>query len=201
MPSPENKWFANRGQVLQIIIGALALILALIIGHKNAWNELMGNHFVSLGALLLYALVGLVIFWLFIVWRKTLNQSNSQRLSLNVQKLDTKVSFDEGAVYKLKVTKFMRNASGYCINVRLLKFVPDKIRVSAFPRDALQVKHARRGWEPEPSDEEVHVRHGDHFRAWITPESGLSKQDVERSEGRIGTLVLLVNDQELPIQL
>src|ERR1035441_1826614 len=53
----DHKWFANRGHMLQIAINALALL----IGGKETWKDLMNSQFFSLGALLFYALVGLVV--------------------------------------------------------------------------------------------------------------------------------------------
>jgi hypothetical protein len=41
-------WFANRGQMLQIGINALALI----IGGKDAWKDLLASQYFSLGAVL-----------------------------------------------------------------------------------------------------------------------------------------------------
>lgn len=58
-----RKWFTNRGQMLQIGIS----ILALIIGGRNAWKEMLASQYLSLGAVLFYLLVGLVVlsfFWM-----------------------------------------------------------------------------------------------------------------------------------------
>jgi hypothetical protein len=50
-------WFANRGQIIQISVAVLALILAAI----QAWPKLQSNQFLSSGAILFYLLVFLVI--------------------------------------------------------------------------------------------------------------------------------------------
>ena len=68
MSSHEQKWFANRGQMLQIAIAALALVIS----GQNAWKDLMASHFLSWGAFLFYALVGLVV--LSFVWMVRSNQ-------------------------------------------------------------------------------------------------------------------------------
>lgn len=62
MASQDRKWFANRGQMLQVGINALALAIT----GKNAWSEMMASRFLAVGALLFYALVGLVV--LSFVW-------------------------------------------------------------------------------------------------------------------------------------
>ncbi|SPE35760.1 hypothetical protein SBA3_2300021 [Candidatus Sulfopaludibacter sp. SbA3] len=57
MASQGRKWFTNRGQMLQVSISALALVVA----GRGAWKGMLASQFLSLGALLFYALVGLVI--------------------------------------------------------------------------------------------------------------------------------------------
>lgn len=53
---PEN-WFANKGQIIQMAVAVMALIL----GAIREWPTLKDNEFLSAGALLFYALVGLVV--------------------------------------------------------------------------------------------------------------------------------------------
>jgi hypothetical protein len=50
-------WFANRGQILQLVVACIACVFA---GTK-AWPEMKQNEFLSAGALLFYALVALVL--------------------------------------------------------------------------------------------------------------------------------------------
>lgn len=53
-----STWFTNRGQVIQVIIGVIALIFAGI----NAWPNMRGNESFSTGSIVFYLLIGLVIF-------------------------------------------------------------------------------------------------------------------------------------------
>jgi len=50
-------WFANKGQIIQISVAILALILA----ASQAWSKLQNNQFLSPGAILFYLLIFLVI--------------------------------------------------------------------------------------------------------------------------------------------
>ncbi len=52
-----NQWFANKGQIVQTLLTGLGCVFAAI----KAWPEMKSNEFLSLGALLFYALVGLTI--------------------------------------------------------------------------------------------------------------------------------------------
>jgi hypothetical protein len=52
----ENRWFANRGQMLQIGIATLALLS----NGRIALREILASQYFSWGALFFYALIGLV---------------------------------------------------------------------------------------------------------------------------------------------
>src|SRR5262249_49593524 len=69
-----GNWFANRGQFIQTIFAAVALVFA----GANAWNSLKGNEFFSGGAILFYALVILAFVS---VLRATLLHRNSDQIS------------------------------------------------------------------------------------------------------------------------
>ena len=56
-------WFTNKGQLIQIALATLSCIFA---GAK-AWPDLKGNDFLSIGALLFYSIVLLLISLLFVV--------------------------------------------------------------------------------------------------------------------------------------
>ena len=63
MTSHEPKWFANRGQMLQLGMNAVAVLLS----AKGAWSDLATSRFFSLGAILFYLLIGLVlvsVYWM-----------------------------------------------------------------------------------------------------------------------------------------
>lgn len=52
-----TKWFANRGQILQLVIA----LVACVFGAIKAWPEMKANEFFSGGAILFYFLVFLVV--------------------------------------------------------------------------------------------------------------------------------------------
>ena len=76
-------WVANKGQVIQILAAVLAVILAGI----NAWPKLQGNQFFSLGAILFYVLVLLVVVVASRAIQPSLISSNEPDLSANPLKL------------------------------------------------------------------------------------------------------------------
>ena len=55
---PEG-WFANRGQIVQVALGALAFLLACIV----AWPSLQANELLSPGSLLYFTIAAFVIFF------------------------------------------------------------------------------------------------------------------------------------------
>ena len=69
MAACEPKWFTNRGQMIQVGINALALIIT----GKPALKDMLSSHFFSFGAVLFYCLVGLVI--LSFVWMVRSNRA------------------------------------------------------------------------------------------------------------------------------
>lgn len=60
-------WFANRGQILQIVLQLIALIIA----GRNAFPSFMANELLSLGALLFYALVASILVSLWFVFSRS----------------------------------------------------------------------------------------------------------------------------------
>ena len=52
-----EEWFANKGQIIQIILGAIACIIAGIKG----WPDMRRNNLFSAGALLFYLLIAIVL--------------------------------------------------------------------------------------------------------------------------------------------
>jgi len=80
MASDEQRWFANRGQMVQVGINALALIIS----GKSTWGELMASRFLSWGAVLFYVLIGLVV--ISFIWMVQTNQSNSAARKDSVHK-------------------------------------------------------------------------------------------------------------------
>jgi hypothetical protein len=62
----QQKWFANRGQVIQVVIGAIALVLAGI----KAWPSFRGDQVLSMGTILFYVLILLTVLS---VWRLVRN--------------------------------------------------------------------------------------------------------------------------------
>jgi hypothetical protein len=62
--STHERWFANKGQILQFGFQAAALLVGvagLIVASVKAWPDLTSNQYFSSGAFLFYFLIGLVV--------------------------------------------------------------------------------------------------------------------------------------------
>jgi len=55
-----NKWFANRGQIIQIVLAAVTLALA----GRNAWPDIKKYELLSGGSILFYLLAAGVVVWI-----------------------------------------------------------------------------------------------------------------------------------------
>jgi hypothetical protein len=102
--------------------------------------------------------------------------------------------------YPLKVYVEMRNDSAYAIDVRVLDYKRNAVQAKHVVLGALQVKFNR--WFPGPdSAERIAAHPGQLFRAWIpVDETGSFSNSVVKSlRGKIGTLVLSVNEQEVSV--
>jgi hypothetical protein len=53
----QNSWFANKGQFFQLVVAAIACVLAGI----KAWPELRVKEVFSFGAIVFYALIAVVV--------------------------------------------------------------------------------------------------------------------------------------------
>ena len=60
-----NKWFANRGQLIQAALAAVAVILS----GRNAWPDMKKIEFLSGASILFYLLAAGVLLWIGRAWR------------------------------------------------------------------------------------------------------------------------------------
>lgn len=161
---------------MQTTINALALVIT----GRSAWKDMMTNHFISLGALLFYGLVGLVVLSFVRMARgnRSMPQgpppaASSQQPQLTPVDLVPESSPASSQwTYKSKVRIFLRNDTGADIVAANPRW-----RVCAYglPVQAQLVPRLQlegpNGWDaddwPMPELAEVRVPPGRVFRIWI----------------------------------
>jgi hypothetical protein len=121
---------------------------------------------------------------------------------LRIVKLSDQVEYDATATYPLKVRMQLRNDSTVAVDVQLQEYRPDLITVRALPTEVFQSR-LRDLWYPkEHGAGRIALYPGQQCQAWITPDDGkFNREQVEAHRGRIGTLVLRVNGQDVEIKL
>jgi hypothetical protein len=198
---PQTHWFANRGQIMQVAINAVALIAT----TKGAWPDLAANRFFATGALIFYALVASV---LVSIWQlaRAVRAGGIQAApeSPEIALLDASVvQLQQGpAQYPLKCRAKMRNESARCIDVQMAGFRPKHVTLKKFETSALQVKLAKDWMPPKEAIDRVAVLPNQEFQAWVgIDETKFTEDAVRRLRGEIGTLVLRINGQPYEVKL
>jgi hypothetical protein len=108
---------------------------------------------------------------------------------------------DPGVVYPLKYYVEAINDSRKCVAVRVSEFKPTAVTLQKFVPDTLQVM--LNGWCPRPNTtDSVALLPNQRCRAWIGVDAGkFTKADLERLEGKIGTLTLTADGKKIPFAL
>jgi hypothetical protein len=109
---------------------------------------------------------------------------------------------DEVATYPLKLRMHLRSDSTFTTDIQLQEYRPELVTLRAFPIEVFQIR-LRDSWYPrEHGVGHIALLPGQQFEAWIAlDESKFNRAQVEGYRGRIGTLVLLVNGQNVEIKL
>lgn len=183
-------WFANKGQVVQAGIAAIAAIFSGINASKGAQVDPFGA-----GAILFYILIALVL-----VSAAQLLRTWRRRPNLKV--IDAHVRAVSGLTYPLKYRVRMRNDSAGCIDVQVSRFEAKKVTVKRQVTSVLQVKLDEDLWPDKKGVDRIAVLPGQQFQAWIgIDETKFDPSKVELLRGDIGQLILLVNGQTIEIKL
>jgi hypothetical protein len=110
---------------------------------------------------------------------------------------------DPALTYPLKIRVTMRNDSTQCVDVRLSAYLENRVSAKQpFVTKALQLELSNE-WLPKINGEvRIAVLPGQCFRAWVGLDDKLfTREQIEKHEGQIGILILLVNDKMLEISL
>src|SRR5262245_41356287 len=124
-----GKWFANKGQVMQVGIGSAALILS----AKNSFPDLKKSEYFSGGSILFYILVALVITSiskLVTEWKRLSSITTSAPSEVSPEPLTKLEAYahcidDPNLRYKSKVRVKLRNDSKHCIDVKPPRWITE----------------------------------------------------------------------------
>jgi hypothetical protein len=106
-----------------------------------------------------------------------------------------------GAGYPLKYRITMQNNTAMVAEVRIAEYRPKRVTLKRLVLEVLQLWFGE--WLPAPDGvDRIAVYPQQQFRAWIgIDESKFNAQQVEALRGQIGTLVLRVDGEEVPVDL
>jgi hypothetical protein len=119
-----------------------------------------------------------------------------------IVKLSDRVELSDNTAYPLKLRMHLRNDSIVTADIQLQEYRPELITLMGFPTEVLQLR-LRDSWYPKDHGAgRIALYSGQQFEAWVAIDAGkFNKAQVEQHRGRIGTLVLLVNGQNVEIKL
>lgn len=110
-------------------------------------------------------------------------------------------SDEPGIQFPLKYYLETINDSRKSIAVRVVEFVPNAVTLQKFVTATVQVMFDK--WCPRPiATDEVALLPNQRCRAWIGVDAKrFTKDDLDRLEGKIGTLVLTANGKRISFNL
>lgn len=187
----------------------LAIIAAIWAGrHFDWWPRLLANYPTPLWFTVLIVAFGIlaaaVVAWKQLQLNLARAQTPSFDLEPNIKTIDVTippVNTEKILTFPLKCYVQLRNDSSACADVRLSEYKPNTVPLKEFVVDVLQVK--LRSYLPSDHGvDRVAVLPGQFFRAWVAIDSAkFSADQLNQLRGRIGTLVLLVNGQQVNVAL
>jgi len=193
-------WIANKGQVIQIVLAAASCLVAGI----KAWPELKGNEFLSLGAILFYAVALLVIV---LTIRALVGHANKSTLPAPVEAqhilkllsatLDPRAT-DPGINYKAKLWCVFTNQSDKMVKVFSPKWltVEGDVGLQSPAVFRYQLEHTLGSWRQGRWDKQelktVQVEPGQSFRMWIGLDTFKPHEYLEEKKRtvQLGTLIV-----------
>jgi hypothetical protein len=129
--------------------------------------------------------------------------ARQQRLAPNIRVVETRISYvgDKDLGYPLKCHVVLQNESSEPADVRLSDYIADAVTLKRFPLDVFQVRFEQQ-WLPVKTVDRVAVYPTQLFQAWVgADERKFNEAQLNQLRGRIGTLVFLVNNKPVRIQL
>lgn len=159
-----------------------------------AWNT-----FSSLPAILLTVGVIAVVGLVFILVWKVRNRRTPRIEPVG----DVDVTFDEGAVFRLKCWVRLRNDAAECADVQIINYTQKRVNLT-FVTNVLQINFGNDWYPPtgKPGMERIPVLPGQLFQAWVgVDEKNFNKDQVLALRGQIATLVFRVNGRRLNVDI
>lgn len=166
-----------------------------IMNLHDVWNDPVGSKVIAgLMVLVVSGLLSGLAKWPKRLWmpppalRRTHAYSSDQRA-------------DPGVSYPLKYYLEAINDSRKCVAVRVSEYQPNAVTLQKFVPDTLQIMLD--GWWPRPkTTDSVALLPNQRCRVWIGVDATkFSKADLDKLEGKIGTLVLTANGKKIPFEL
>jgi hypothetical protein len=176
----------------QVIAGIILAMLA--VGRAVYRENFMKPYPVPLWAIFLIAFVFVRTWSLFVRKRKP---------KISVQSV---VATDPPSgvqlTYPVKLYVTCRNDSKFAIDVRMLEYKPKLVQHRQFVPGVVQILIGQAWLPSDHGVERIAVLPGQLFKAWIgVDERQCDAVKVNGLKGRIGTLVLSVNDRPIPFEL
>jgi hypothetical protein len=116
---------------------------------------------------------------------------------------DVDVTFDEGAVFRLKCWVRLRNDAAKCADVQIINYMQKMVNLR-FVTNVLQLNVGNDWYPPtgKPGADRLPVLPGQLFQAWVgVDERRHSKNEVQALRGQIGTLIFRVNGKRLNVDI
>jgi hypothetical protein len=190
----QNRWFANRGQVLQLIFAAISASVGICVFLKP------GNFLKSLPPWATWGLfgvaIGLVISYMLQLFFRTPALSTEQPEWLKVQDIQFDKTDRAEITYKRKLRIVITNVSGKHILIGPgTNWTPDNVPIQPLPHPKWQMEGPGgwhdNSWAAEESLE-IHLRPNVTTRIWIGLHMDATEDEVRRNTvtRSLGTLII-----------
>ena len=167
-----------------------------IIGSILVWAGAYFGSVMTVLAVGLAAVFGIGIGFILFRSREIHPDANVKMLEIGI------APFAKDANFPLKCRIQFRNDSVECADVRIYDYKPCTVTLKQFVVDVLQLR-LREEWCPRDEGlDHIAVLPGQRFRAWVGPDETKFTEDQARQLiGKIGTLVLRVNSQNVSFEI
>lgn len=176
------------------------------IWNDPVWSKVIGGLIVSLLLAILAAMRGRlalatrVLFGVAEVPKAELPIAKPKVTLINVDCPPIDQNPAQKLTYPLKCYVEMRNDADYAIDVTMVDYKTNTVPARQIVLGVLQVKFNR--WFPVPDSwDRIAAHPGQQFRAWIAidEKGSFTNSAINSLRGKIGTLVLSVNGEEISV--
>lgn len=140
----------------------------------------------------------------FLVSNRQTPKPEAQIFKPKLEMLDISSSFEPKPYahrFPFKCTVTLRNESPETIDVRAIRYEQELIGLKDFSSQALKIKFDSTWCPSEESVTRLAVLPSQEFRVWVGLDERLDENYIRERHGRMGKLILSVNNTEFPIQI